>query len=313
MNRGVGKMGLFEGPGDMERLFERLERVVTDRLVEVHAAAVMGNHFHLLVRSPAQELSLALQRIQGPYAQYFNRRRERDGPLYRARFKSIPVRSYAYRCLLVSYIDWNPVCAGLATIPREYEYGSARHYARFGAPPWLDRSWVEREVCARAGIRKYSPAAYSATLGARPTPGQQRLVGLREASPGEDDELDDVLSAPGSRLRTWLLARARRPERRVAVVDEESIASVTVNHDSGSRSHPDARPTRDTALVGMLRTLAGLTHHDIVRRTGMSRDTVGRLVRAHADLLERDVSYAARVIELATSALVLCHPPSRRR
>lgn len=54
-------------------------------------------HFHLLVRSPAGELSEALRLSHNEYSRFFNCRHQRDGTLVRGRFFSKPVTSLAYR------------------------------------------------------------------------------------------------------------------------------------------------------------------------------------------------------------------------
>src|SRR5688572_17746478 len=124
MNRGVAGADIFLTDADREEWLERVDRVAHDGLLEFHAGVLMSNHFHFFVRSMERQMSAALKRLQSPYVLRFNRRRSRKGHLFGRRFHSVPVTSYAHRRLLIPYIDWNPVCAGLADSPWTYPHGT---------------------------------------------------------------------------------------------------------------------------------------------------------------------------------------------
>ena len=120
----------------------------------------MTTHYHLLVRSPLGKVGVAMQRVQTEYSRAFNRGRKRDGPLVRGRYASKEVDSHSYRCAVVSYIDRNPVSAGLVPRAVDYPHGSARHYIRQISEgiEWHDRTWVEREVCERLQLPPTTPS-----------------------------------------------------------------------------------------------------------------------------------------------------------
>ena len=107
MNRGIAKRTLFENELDIRTFLSRLALTVRVGKLEVHSYCVLTTHFHLLLRSPEEQLSSALQVIQNSYSRWFNRSRKRDGPLYRGRFRSKRVDSEDYRLNLVRYIDEN--------------------------------------------------------------------------------------------------------------------------------------------------------------------------------------------------------------
>ena len=148
-NRAIARRTMFERRPDFRFFLAQLACAVRRGDLEVHAYALMGTHFHLLVRSPGGRLAGSMHRIQMAYSRTFNRTRKRDGPLVRSSYSSKPVRSLRYRRVLVAYIDRNPVSAGLAKDPMSYHYGSASHYSRLCGPPWLERSWIEAEVRER--------------------------------------------------------------------------------------------------------------------------------------------------------------------
>ncbi len=110
----------------------------------------MINHFHLLVRSNGH-LSESMRRVQGNYARWFNRSRERDGPLYKGRFFSCPVDTLRYRRNVVTYIHDNPVALKLVAAPTHYPWSSARHYAAAHRPGWLATAFVDEVMNLRGG------------------------------------------------------------------------------------------------------------------------------------------------------------------
>jgi hypothetical protein len=69
----------------------------------------MTNHFHLLLSCPEAGLSEAMQSLQFRYAQWFNHRYDRDGPLFRGRFTSVLVQTDEQLATVGRYIHRNPL------------------------------------------------------------------------------------------------------------------------------------------------------------------------------------------------------------
>src|SRR5215467_12691466 len=64
--------------------------------VEVFAYRIMGNHYHVCLRTPEGNLSRVMQHLDGLYTQRFNRLHRRDGALFRERYKAIVVDKDSY-------------------------------------------------------------------------------------------------------------------------------------------------------------------------------------------------------------------------
>ena len=51
----------------------------------------MGNHYHLLIRTPEANLQRIMRHVNGLYTQYFNRTEGKDGALFRGRYQAMLV------------------------------------------------------------------------------------------------------------------------------------------------------------------------------------------------------------------------------
>jgi len=138
MNRGARREPIFFDH-DCCGLFLELVGLLPERFdIRVHGYALMPNHFHLLVETPAANLSRAIGFLSGRYAQEINREYEWDGPLYKGRFKNRVVEDEDYWQHLLAYIHLNPVRGGLVSRMVESEWTSHSAYVGLEArPQWL--------------------------------------------------------------------------------------------------------------------------------------------------------------------------------
>lgn len=82
--------------------------------LEVHAYSLMPNHYHLLVRSVAGNLSRGMQHLDGTYTLWLHKRHQWDGPAFRGRFRSQLVEDEEHLRLLVAYPDVAEATSGFA-------------------------------------------------------------------------------------------------------------------------------------------------------------------------------------------------------
>jgi REP element-mobilizing transposase RayT len=64
----------------------------------------MDNHYHLLMETPAGNLSQIMHHINGAYTTYFNAKRERSGHLFQGRYKAILLEADEYAKELSRYM-----------------------------------------------------------------------------------------------------------------------------------------------------------------------------------------------------------------
>jgi REP element-mobilizing transposase RayT len=90
------------------------------------AYAVMPDHLHLLVVPRADlTLSRVMRAIKGSSARQINLIEGTRGPIWQQSFHDRVIRDEMHLQTTVAYIHRNPVAAGLASTPNEYEFSSA--------------------------------------------------------------------------------------------------------------------------------------------------------------------------------------------
>lgn len=115
---------LFQAPPIAELFIEVLLHYREQDKYRLHEFVVMPNHFHLLI-SPEQTLERALQLIKGGFSFRVKKQLGYGGEIWQSSFYDHRVRGAAEYVRIRSYIQENPVRAGLVGSPQEYPYGSA--------------------------------------------------------------------------------------------------------------------------------------------------------------------------------------------
>ena len=142
MNRGRGRRDIFHGNIYFEAFLACLAEAHTRFSLEIHAYCLMGNHYHLLVKTPLGNISRSMRHINGVYTQRYNRLKKTDGPLFRGRFKAILIERDAYWVALTRYIHRNPIETRKPMVDKLVSYLWSSYPAYIDchkAPDWLYR------------------------------------------------------------------------------------------------------------------------------------------------------------------------------
>ena len=113
-SRGSNRQPIFLDQGDYHDFATVFATAARQHELECFAWAFMPNHWHLLVRSPAEGLSQFMRDVNHRYALRFNRRWDRSAHLFKNRFGCVPQTSQEQFLATLRYILRNPVEAGLA-------------------------------------------------------------------------------------------------------------------------------------------------------------------------------------------------------
>ena len=141
VNRGVGRMTLFEKPPDyaaFERCLRAAQEAVPMRLL---AYALMPNHWHLVLW-PADDGALGqfMQRLTLTHARRWQEHRHRHGTghVYQGRYKSFPIQRDEHLLAVLRYVERNPRRADLTPRAEEWPWSSLwrrRHPSLVQAQP----------------------------------------------------------------------------------------------------------------------------------------------------------------------------------
>jgi putative transposase len=144
MNRGADRQDIVSDDDDRHMFEHHAGELVRRGLLEIHAHALMDNHFHFLGRSPEGELSAAMHRFGCEYARWYNRRHRRDGPLFRSRFVSVPIADDDQLLVASRYIHRSPLALVPPAALPNYRWSSLGQYlGHRQSPDWLCRGVLD--------------------------------------------------------------------------------------------------------------------------------------------------------------------------
>ena len=219
--------------GDIEKDFmlRLIRRYSALYFVEILGFCLMGNHFHILVktlpeynftnqeiknryvgfygderifadglvpalRAKLSNLSEFVREIKVGFARYYNRRHNRRGYFWGDRFKSVIVEKGETLINCLAYIDLNPLRAGLVERPEEYRWNSLGYHIQTGNKDnflSLDFGLQEFGVRnAKERLRGYRGYVYEAGAVDRSEIGQRRVI--REMVVGKERKKEFKIS-----------------------------------------------------------------------------------------------------------------------
>lgn len=148
-SRGNQRSAIFLEDNDRFEWISILSDVADRFRWQVYAYCQMGNHYHLLVRTPEANLSRCMRHLNGVYTQRFNRHHHRCGHLLQGRYHAVIVDDQSYLLEVIRYVLLNPVRAGLVHGACEWKWSSFRStVGESTPPPWLAVAQVMRQFSA---------------------------------------------------------------------------------------------------------------------------------------------------------------------
>lgn len=156
LNRRVGRLPLFEKPGDYTAFETILAEAAVRTRIRLAAYCLMPNHWHLLLWPRHDgELSEVVRWITVTHTQRWHAHRKTagTGPVYQGRFKSFPVQTDEHFLTVARYVERNAIRAKLVSRAEDWRWGSV--WRRIQGDPelsaWLSdwpierpRDWVAR-------------------------------------------------------------------------------------------------------------------------------------------------------------------------
>jgi REP element-mobilizing transposase RayT len=159
---------LFRSDCDRALFLLGLREVITHYGWSCLTYCLMSTHYHFVVQTPEPNLADGMQRLNGRYAESFNRRHRLKGHAFGARYWSEPIQRDAHVLEAMRYVVLNPVRGGIVDRPEDWRWSSHHALARgvrrtwlaaddalalFGGRSELYVAFVESALTARAGAR----------------------------------------------------------------------------------------------------------------------------------------------------------------
>jgi REP element-mobilizing transposase RayT len=206
--------------GDIEKDFmiDLIKRYSCLYFVDILGICIMGNHFHLLVktlpeykftdeemknrfvefygdgrlftdelipslRAKLSSLSEFVREIKVGFARYYNRRHNRRGYFWGDRFKSVIVDKGETLVNCLAYIDLNPLRAGIVKRPEDYRWNSLGYHVQTNnRDNFLSTDFGLKEFNVKSEkerIRRYRRYVYEVGAVNRPAKGRSKVIGDR--------------------------------------------------------------------------------------------------------------------------------------
>ena len=128
VSRGIQKAPIFKETNDFDNFLHLMHKYKIKCGCRIYGYCLMKNHIHILLESPLglRSMSSFMHRLNQTHAMYFNGKYNRVGHLWQNRYKNFVVTKDSYLVILISYIEFNPVRAGIVTKPEDYSWSSYR-------------------------------------------------------------------------------------------------------------------------------------------------------------------------------------------
>ena len=111
--------------------------------MEIHAWAVLTNHYHLLVHvTEFEALGDIFQRVHGRMSYEWNQEDDARGRKVWYRYSDRAIRSDRHYYTTLNYIHYNPVKHKLVTSPYDWPWSSVHWYLQHHGREWLRNLWV---------------------------------------------------------------------------------------------------------------------------------------------------------------------------
>ena len=129
---------VFDDPHEGEGFVAAVQHVRDLHEWRVLAWCLMGNHYHIVVKTGAVPLWRSMLPLQARVARGFNRRRGYLGRLWQSRYRARVIDTQEYFQQVVAYVHLNPVAAGIVDDPADYLHSGHRAVLGIASPRLVD-------------------------------------------------------------------------------------------------------------------------------------------------------------------------------
>lgn len=134
MVQGVNKEYIFYKSSYIEKYLKIIKESKNDYNFDIMAYCIMNNHAHFLIHTnDIKSFGKFMQKSNMKFANYYNKKENRCGVLFRNRYKAQPIYDIKYLINCIKYIHNNPVNANMVNNCEDYKYSSYLEFITNGA------------------------------------------------------------------------------------------------------------------------------------------------------------------------------------
>lgn len=156
LTRGNNKQAIFKDEEDFLTFIDILKKYKEKYKFKIYHYVLMTNHVHLVIEptDDGGELSQIMKGINLSYAQHFKNKYKHIGHFWQDRFKSIIISKDEYLLACGSYVELNPVRAGMVKDPKEYVWSSYGANAYGKKDDLVDEHIIYENLSSDENVRK---------------------------------------------------------------------------------------------------------------------------------------------------------------
>ncbi|SNS43309.1 REP element-mobilizing transposase RayT [Anaerovirgula multivorans] len=130
IQRGNNREYIFDKKEDKEYLLKLIGEYKEVMNFELYGFVLMGNHYHMVLKTLDSPLQDIMHRINNKYSKYYNHKNKRTGHVFENRYKGILVKDDKYLLSLLRYVHQNPLRAKMCKELKDYPWSSDPYYRK---------------------------------------------------------------------------------------------------------------------------------------------------------------------------------------
>lgn len=128
LNKTTKKNDIFGDDELKNQFLFLLKKVTLQYNLDIHSYCILNSGYLLLVHTKNANLSLAMSVLNAQYSKFFNKKKQKEGPVFKERFKSILIEDESYLISLTRYIHLYPSQEKLIKKPEDYPWSSCKAF-----------------------------------------------------------------------------------------------------------------------------------------------------------------------------------------
>jgi putative transposase len=156
LTRGNNKQDIFKDEEDFLKYIDIIKKYKEKYKFKLYHYVLMTNHVHLVIEPSEEggELAQIMKGINLSYAQHFKNKYKHIGHFWQDRFKSIIISKDEYLLACGSYVELDPVRAGMVKDPKEYIWSSYAANAYGKKDDLVDKHVIYENLSSDENVRK---------------------------------------------------------------------------------------------------------------------------------------------------------------